>query len=83
MRALGSNIAELSRETGIKRPTVTNRLNGSTDIERPELVGFALVLGVPVEVLEMDEDDALRWIADHRDIIKRNTCFAITDHCAA
>lgn len=82
-KVLGSSISELARETGIPRATVSNRLNGSTSIDRDEMLGFSMVLGVPVDVLEMNREDALRWVADNPANINRNRCFAITAQVAA
>lgn len=73
---LGFKTAELARRMEMNRSTMTGRLNGSTQVEPWELAGFAAVFGVPVEVLEMDPEDAIRWVLDNPSGIIRNRCYA-------
>lgn len=64
-RVYDISTAELAHRMNMTRQTMTGRLNGSTPVLPWELPGFARVLGVPDEVLDMGADDALRWVADH------------------
>lgn len=82
-RFLNWTTSALADEMGMTRPTITSRLKGHTTMERWELPGFALVLGVPVEVLEMEPNDAVRWVLDHPAGNLRNRCYALTPLVAA
>lgn len=56
---------ELAREMGLHHQVLHERLSGRTEIKPWELDGFAAVLGVPLEVLFMEPDEALRSVLDH------------------
>ena len=75
-RFLHWTTSALADQMGMTRPTVTSRLKGTTNMERWELPGFAAVLGVPVEVLELDPKDAVRWVLDNGGVDLRNRCYA-------
>lgn len=62
-RIVGITHTRLAELMGMSRQTMSGRLTGLTKIEPWEMAGFAVVLGVPVEVLEMTPKKALEWIA--------------------
>lgn len=64
---LGMPQAALARAMGMSRQTLSSRLSGTSEIKGWERDGLAALLGVPVEVLGLDPDDALRWVLDHPD----------------
>jgi hypothetical protein len=69
---LDISTTDLADEMGMTRPTMTGRLKGYSRIEPWELPGFALALGVPVEVLDLEPDEAVRWILDHPTEVTRS-----------
>jgi len=82
-RFLNWTTSALADQMGMTRPTITSRLKGTTNMERWELPGFAAVLGVPVEVLELTPNDAVRWVLDNGTVNLRNTCYATSPLVAA
>ena len=82
-RFLNWTTSALADQMGMTRPTITSRLKGHTAMEPAELRGFSLVLGVPVHVLEMSPNDAVRWVLDNDGVNLRNTCYALTPLAAA
>ena len=62
---LDVNTTQLAIKMGMKRSTVTGRLTGTTELPPWELPGFATALGVPAEVLDLDPNEAVRWLLDH------------------
>ena len=63
--------SELARRVDMTPQALNARLLGRTNIQQWELIGFALALEVPIEVLYMQVSEAMHWVADHI----RNTCF--------
>lgn len=55
---------EIALASGMKRSTVQSRMAGS-DTTATELDKLAQALHVPVVVLFMRPDEALRWVLDH------------------
>ncbi len=51
--------------SGVKRTTLHSRLSGKSPFTDEELVSIATVLDVPVVVLFLSPDNALRWVLDH------------------
>jgi hypothetical protein len=79
-------IISLIRLLGISRMDMTsqsmsNRLNHVKSIDPWELVGFALAIGVPIEVLDLSSEDAVRWILDNGSL--RNRWYALSPQVAA
>ena len=73
----------LADQMGMTRSTLTGRLKGHTAMEPAELRGFSLALGVPVHVLEMEPNQAVRWVIDHNVPNLRNRCYAVIPQAAA
>lgn len=61
----GTNDAELARLTGIKRTTLANKMKGVGSFSPGEVQALAALFGVPLDVLYMPPQDALRWVLDH------------------
>ena len=61
----GTNDAELARLTGIKRTTLANKMKGVGSFAPGEVQALAALFGVPLDVLYMTPQDALRWVLDH------------------
>lgn len=57
--------AELARAFNVSRQAMALRLNGGTALKAEEVWGFSTYFGVPVEVMGLAPDDALRWVLDH------------------
>lgn len=70
---------DVAKTFDVSRQNIYQRLNGTTVIKQEELRGFALFFGVPVEVLFLEPDQALRWVLEHRQEVEaarlRMTCF--------
>ena len=79
----GMSRKALAEEMGLSQMTISNRLNGVKPIEPWELAGFAVVLDVPVDVLDMDPYEAVKWVIDNRRGNLRNRCYALTAQLAA
>ncbi|GAB1813881.1 hypothetical protein MUNTM_29200 [Mycobacterium sp. MUNTM1] len=47
----------LSKETGISRPSLSNKLDGKVDFTYSELITVAEALGVPLDKLLAEEDE--------------------------
>ena len=77
-RFLNWTTSALADQMGMTRPTITSRLKGHTKMEPWELPGFAAVLGVPVEVLNMAPNEAVRWVLDNGSPTVRNRCYAVS-----
>lgn len=58
---------DLAARTGIPRTTLASRLRKTHPIAAtsPELAAFAAAYGVPVGVLFLEPNEALRWLIDH------------------
>lgn len=61
----GVKTYELARAIGVTSPAMSARLKGATVIKQEEMEAIAVVLGVPVAVLYLTPQDALRWALDH------------------
>jgi hypothetical protein len=57
--------AKLARAMGTDRQTLSSRLTGKTKFQTWELDGLARLLGVPLEVLKFDRNDALQVVLNH------------------
>ena len=55
---------EIAEATGIPRSTVRSKMHGAPCVTR-DLQAFAAYFDVPLSVLVMTPDDALRWVLDH------------------
>ena len=82
-RFLNWTTSALADQLGMSRPTVTSRLKGTTTMEPSDLKGFALVLGVPEKIFQLDQFDAVAWVAQNRTGNLRNRCYALSPLCAA
>lgn len=82
-RYLNISTTELAAQMGITRPTMTGRLKGYSRIEPWELPGFALVFGVPVEVLDLEPDEAIRWVLDNPEKVVRSKYRTASVLCVA
>ena len=56
---------ELGERAGYSRNKVEERRNGVTAIDADDLTRFSVAFGVPILVLVMDADEAVRWVLDH------------------
>lgn len=76
----GLSDTRLAELTGITRPTLANKLKGSTPISARELAVFSALFQVPVEVLYSGSAATLRWVLDNPehlpDLLERNS------HCS-
>lgn len=76
---MGTNDAELARLTGIKRTTLANKMKGNGSFSPGEMHALAEVFGVPVDVLYLEPDNAVRWLLDHPEhreqALLRTSCF--------
>lgn len=62
----GYTDVEMAAMTGIPRTTVRSRMTKNAQAATSvELAGFAKVFGVPVGVLFLTPNEALRWVIDH------------------
>lgn len=59
-----SNV-KLGLAAGIPTSTVRNKVLGLTPLGTAESERFAQALGVPLDVLTMRPDEALRWVMEH------------------
>jgi lambda repressor-like predicted transcriptional regulator len=81
IRLLGISRRELARRMDMTSQSMSNRLNHVKSIDPWELVGFALAIGVPIEVLDLSSEDAVRWILDNGSL--RNRWYALSPQVAA
>jgi DNA-binding XRE family transcriptional regulator len=82
-RLIGVRQTEIADALGMSRQTFNGRMTGATNLEPWELAGIAAMLGVPVHVLEMEPNDAIRWILDHPEVSKRMTWSPLSSQRAA
>lgn len=76
-RVEGIHDANLARLMGMSRQKLSTRLSGQSMIPPWELDGFAVVLEVEREVLDMEPAEALAWIASRKpELVARSRCFA-------
>lgn len=61
----GLSDTRLAELTGITRPTLANKLKGTTPITSRELAVFSALFHVPVAVLYEGADATLRWVLDN------------------
>ena len=62
--------ADLAKGLGMSRQSFNGRMSGATSLQPWELAGIAAMLGVPAEVLDLEPDDATRWVLDHPEGLK-------------
>lgn len=61
----GVKTYQIAQAIGVAPSAVSARLGGGTVIKQEEMEAIAVILGVPVAVLYLTPDAALRWVLDH------------------
>ena len=70
-RFLGFPVGDIAKCLHMSRPTLATRFNGATVFEPWEIAAIAAGFGVPASVLDLNPDDAVRWVLDHPEGISR------------
>lgn len=62
----GDSVNELAELVGLERRTLSARLHEDIGFRQEEVYGLAFAFGVPMQVLYLNPDDALRFVMDHK-----------------